>query len=243
MGYRKLSKTDIDDLLRRRRTGQGIRLIARETSIDRKTIRRYLNAAKVCEIGVEREPDDEDVGRVMKRVQARPPRALSEAWKKLLPFKDRIAACVDDAQRLRLRAARVMLAAAGIQVTYWTLRRFAIKARAEKAGAEKVDGDGKADDGRAAAAKAARPADGKSADGRSADSKSADGKSADAKSTDGKSADGRSSDGMKADGRSTDGKPADARSIDVKLADGRSADSRPADGKSADKMTPRPQHA
>lgn len=142
MGYRKLATNDIDDLLRRWRAQDGIRKIARETGIDRKTIRRYLAAAKTCEVGVERELNDDDVGRVIKRVQARPPRAPSEAWKKLLPFKDRIAACVDDDQRLRLRTARSLLAAEGIHVTYWTLRRFALKARAEKLATRRLDLDG-----------------------------------------------------------------------------------------------------
>jgi hypothetical protein len=142
MGYRKLATNDIDDLLRRWQAREGVRQIARETGIDRKTIRRYIAAAKTCEIGAEREPSDEDVGRVIKRVQARPPRSPSEAWKKLLPFKDRIASCVDDDQRLRLRAARIMLAAEGIHVTYWTLRRFALRARADKLATGKPNGDG-----------------------------------------------------------------------------------------------------
>ncbi len=132
MGYRKLATTDIEDLLRRWLAQQGVRQIARETGIDRKTIRRYIAAAKGCAIGGDGELSREDVTRVIKRVQARPARSPSEAWSKLLPYKDRIADCVDDDQRLRLRAARAMLAAEGIHVTYWTLRRFALRARLEK---------------------------------------------------------------------------------------------------------------
>ncbi|HZF53952.1 MAG TPA: hypothetical protein VE093_35150 [Polyangiaceae bacterium] len=102
-----------------------------------------MAAAKGCGISVDRELSREDVDRVIKRVQARPARSPSEAWTKLLPFKDRIAECVDEDQRLRLRAARVMLAVEGIEVTYWTLRRFALRARMEKlAQVAKLDGGG-----------------------------------------------------------------------------------------------------
>lgn len=143
MGYRKLATSDIENLLRRWLSREGVRQIARETGIDRKTIRRYMAAAKSCGISVDRELSREDVDRVIKRVQARPARSPSEAWTKLLPFKDRIAECVDEAQRLRLRAARVMLAVEGIEVTYWTLRRFALRARMEKlAQVAKLDGGG-----------------------------------------------------------------------------------------------------
>ena len=157
MGYRKLATTDITDLLRRWQARQGVRQIARETRIDRKTIRRYLAAAKSCGIGVEHDLNPEHVVHVMRHVQARPARSPSEAWKKLLPYKDKIAACVDDDQRLRLRAARSMLASEGIQVTYWTLRRFALRARAEKLAkleSSGMGGDGKSGDGKITEAQA-----------------------------------------------------------------------------------------
>lgn len=155
MGYRKLATNDINDLLHRWLSQHGIRKIARETGIDRKTIRRYLAAAKTCDLGGGRDPNDDDVGRVIKRVQARPPRAPSEAWKRLMPFKEKIADCVDDDQRLRLQKARRMLADAGIHVTYWTLRRFALKARDEKSQMKRPDGNGPGGDGNGGATSSA----------------------------------------------------------------------------------------
>jgi hypothetical protein len=169
MGYRKLATSDITDLLRRWQARQGVRQIARETGIDRKTIRRYTTAARGCGLGVDQDLSQEDVSRVMRHVQARPARSPSEAWRKLLPYKDRIAACVDDDQRLRLRSARSMLASEGIQVTYWTLRRFALRARAEKVAqtAPRLDGDGRNGDG--------KNGDGRNGDGRSSDGRPGDG--------------------------------------------------------------------
>jgi hypothetical protein len=133
MGYRKLSTSDIHDLIRRWRAREGVRQIARETGIDRKTVRRYIAAAKGFSIERDRETTEEEIARITARVQTRPARSPSEAWQQLMPFKEKIASCVDEQQRLRLRAARAMLASEGIEVTYWTLRRFAIRARLDQA--------------------------------------------------------------------------------------------------------------
>ena len=134
MGYRKLSTADIQELMRRWRAQEGVRQIARETGIDRKTVRRYIAAAKSFSIERDRaqDPSAEEIAQITQKVQARPARAPSEAWKQLMPYKDKIAACIDDQQRVRLRSIRALLAREGVNVTYWTLRRFAIRARMEQ---------------------------------------------------------------------------------------------------------------
>jgi transposase len=45
MSFRELSMIEVKEVLRRREAGQGLREIARETGIDRKTVRRYVRAA------------------------------------------------------------------------------------------------------------------------------------------------------------------------------------------------------
>ena len=45
MSYRELSMIEVKEVLRRREAGQALREIARETGLDRKTVRRYVEAA------------------------------------------------------------------------------------------------------------------------------------------------------------------------------------------------------
>ena len=63
---------EVKEVLRRWEAGQSLRRIAKETGLDRKTVRRYVAALK--------EADGEDSARVQQMVQAvqvRPPRQAS----------------------------------------------------------------------------------------------------------------------------------------------------------------------
>lgn len=46
MGYRELHVIEVKEVLRLSKAGHGVRAVARRTGIDRKTVRRYLEAAK-----------------------------------------------------------------------------------------------------------------------------------------------------------------------------------------------------
>ena len=46
MTYRELTMMEVKEVLRRLAAGQGLRDIARQTGVDRKTVRRYADAAK-----------------------------------------------------------------------------------------------------------------------------------------------------------------------------------------------------
>src|SRR5579884_2626071 len=46
MSFRELTMTDVKEVLRRWTAGQSVRQMARESGVDRKTVRRYIEAAK-----------------------------------------------------------------------------------------------------------------------------------------------------------------------------------------------------
>ena len=46
MGYREVSVVEIREVLRRWLGGEGLRAIDRNTGVDRKTVRRYVEAAQ-----------------------------------------------------------------------------------------------------------------------------------------------------------------------------------------------------
>jgi transposase len=125
MAYRELTMIDVREVLRRWQLQQGIKEIARATGINRKTIRRYLTAAKALGVTATTELSDGVVHDVAQYVQARALTIPSEAWRGLEPHRDRIARWLDD--RLRLSRVHALLARDGIEVTYATLRRFAIR--------------------------------------------------------------------------------------------------------------------
>ena len=126
MSFRELTMTDVKEVLRRWTAGQSVRQIARESGVDRKTVRRYIEAAK----GVEQEPatplDDGAVEEVAQRVQSRPlppPSSVRTTIEKLRP---RIEAWLCKEPRpLRLARIHELLMREGYTFSYTALRRYA----------------------------------------------------------------------------------------------------------------------
>jgi hypothetical protein len=82
--------TDIREVLRRWSAGQAVRAIARETAVDRKTVDRYVAAARVRGFGRGSEVSDTLVAEVNHAVQDRPLPPASEQWKALETQRIRI---------------------------------------------------------------------------------------------------------------------------------------------------------
>jgi predicted transcriptional regulator len=59
MAYRELTMIDVREVLRRWQAGQGLRRIARESGLDRKTVRRYQEAAEQSGVESSSELTDE----------------------------------------------------------------------------------------------------------------------------------------------------------------------------------------
>jgi transposase len=116
---------DIREVLRRSQAGQSARQIARETGTDRKTVARYVEAAKGCALDAQTELTDALVGEVAQRVQSRPLPTPTGQRKLLELHRARIEAWLGAARPLRLVRVHELLGREDIHVSYTTLRRFA----------------------------------------------------------------------------------------------------------------------
>lgn len=123
MSYRELTMIEVKEVLRRREAGQGLREIARETGLDRKTVRRYVQAAADGGSG------EASVQHVVHEVQARALPEPSEPRKLLSEHREKISQWLQPTKRgaraLRLSKVHVLLHRQGVQVTYATLCRWA----------------------------------------------------------------------------------------------------------------------
>jgi transposase len=122
--YRELSMIEVNEVLRRREAGQALREIARETGLDRKTVRRYAQAAQ----GAEAEDAEATVAAVIGEVQGRAAPSPSEPRQRLQEHRERIASWLqpkDGSRALRLTKVHVLLTRQGVNVTYATLCRWA----------------------------------------------------------------------------------------------------------------------
>lgn len=127
MSYRVLTMLDVKEILRRLRDRQAVRRIAKETGHDRKTVRRYVDAAKSLGVDSDEDLTDERVGEVAARVQTRPAPARSADWTELREHKEKISEWLEGERPLRLRKVHKLLGRRGVSASYWILRRFVIE--------------------------------------------------------------------------------------------------------------------
>lgn len=125
MTYRELTMIEVKEVLRRRQAGHSLRDIARETGLDRKTVRRYFAAADGLAVSVEETVDEVVVHGVAQTVQTRPVAEPSPARVALEPHRERIAAWLMGKPALRLSKVHTLLQREGVDVKYATLRRWA----------------------------------------------------------------------------------------------------------------------
>ena len=128
MAYCEVTMLQVKEILRLCLEGLSKRAIARRVGVDRKTVRRYLKRAQA--LGLDRRKgfaglDDGLVLRVVAETQERPGRARGKDWSKCQEQKPFIEAKLKD--RVRLTKIRKLLRRRGVQVSYGTLRRFAIE--------------------------------------------------------------------------------------------------------------------
>jgi transposase len=124
LGFRVLTMMEVREVLRRLGAGQALREVARATMLDRKTVRRYAEAAAASGFDATATvPSEALVAEVARRVQERPVPPLSDERMTLARERARIAAWLEDG--LRLTKVHVLLEREGITASYATLRRFA----------------------------------------------------------------------------------------------------------------------
>ena len=127
MSFRELSMIEVREVVRRWKAHQGLREIARETALDRKTVRRYVESLEALGVDRDVELDDALVHQVASRVQTRAVPEPSTERLLLMEHRERIASWLAQKQPLRLTKIRTLLVRDhGLDVSYATLRRFAI---------------------------------------------------------------------------------------------------------------------
>jgi len=128
MAYREWGMVELREILRRWVAGEGLRAIARDTGVDRKTVAEYVQVA--ITLGLRRggaPPTDEQLAAILAtRRPGRPPtaEAPSPEIAALAPYRDRIQRWLTD-DALRLTKIHRRLRTEGVQVSYSTLYRFA----------------------------------------------------------------------------------------------------------------------
>ncbi|GLP83012.1 hypothetical protein TUM20984_44320 [Mycobacterium antarcticum] len=136
MAFREVSVNEIREVLRvwlgvAGLPAPGYRRIAAHCGVDRKTVRRYVEAAQAA--GLRRDDDvsavdDGLIGMVAEAVRPVRPDGHGSAWEQLLGFEEQITAWVagEGEQRpLTVTKIHTLLARQGCLVPYRTLNRFA----------------------------------------------------------------------------------------------------------------------
>ncbi|WP_256843021.1 IS21 family transposase [Ornithinimicrobium cryptoxanthini] len=132
MGFREVSVIEVREVLRGWLGGAGLRTVAARAGVDRKTVRRYVQAAQ--EAGLARSADvatvdDELIGAVLEAVRPARPGGHGASWELLAAREEAITAWVKgdgkDAKALSIVKIEELLARQGVVVPYRTLHRFA----------------------------------------------------------------------------------------------------------------------
>src|SRR5215471_3187468 len=125
MAFREVAVTEIRELLRGWLAGVGLGKVAAQAGVDRKTARRYVEAAVAAGLardGGAGQLTDELVGQVAEAVRPVRPGGHGQPWEQLEACRDQVQAWVK--QGLTVVKIGVLLERQGIVVPYRTLHRF-----------------------------------------------------------------------------------------------------------------------
>src|SRR3954469_1102918 len=130
MGFREVSVVEVREVLRAWLEGAGLRKVAERAGVDRKTARRYVEAAQALglsrEAGVPvEEVTDELIGLVVEAVRPARPGGHGAAWESLLRHEEQIRVWVrggehDGVKHDPLSVVKIeeLLARQGVRVPY-----------------------------------------------------------------------------------------------------------------------------
>jgi transposase len=129
VSFREVPVHEVREVLRLWVSGKGYRAIGRMARLDRKTVRRYVEAGTDAGLRVEDGPGqltDELIGAVCQAVRPARPEGHGAAWEALEPHEQLIKDWLDpNKQDLRLTKVHTLLTRRGVAVPYRTLHRFA----------------------------------------------------------------------------------------------------------------------
>jgi transposase len=126
MTYREVTMIETKEILRLWLAGTPKKTIARQLSVDPKTVRRYVRAAEG--VGLAAAPgvvlSDDDVGKVLLVLRTPAAREHGKSWERCATWRAFIEEHLK--RRIRLTKVRKLLLRNGIDVPYATLHRYAI---------------------------------------------------------------------------------------------------------------------
>jgi len=127
--FREVDVVEVREVLRGWLDGVGLRTVAARAGVDRKTARRYVQAAQ--EAGLTRDCglqalDDELIGVVVGAVRPARPNGHGDSWGVLLAHQEQISAWVGR-DKLSIVKVEQLLTRRGVNVPYRTLHRFAVQ--------------------------------------------------------------------------------------------------------------------
>lgn len=128
MAFREVSVIEIREVLRLWLRGEGLRSIARLTLVDRKTVRRYVEAAVAAGLfqgGGEGQLTDGLLGAVVEAVRPDRPRGRGQAWERCDAERDRIKGWLEG--DLTVVKIHDLLGRRGVVVPHRTLHRFCVE--------------------------------------------------------------------------------------------------------------------
>lgn len=128
VAYREVHVVEVREILRQWMLGRQLRAIARSMGMDRKTVRRYVEAAE--EVGVVRGDgegalDDRVIGQVVELVRARGPGVHGATWRTCEEQRKQLESWVKEGLRLT-KVQTLLERRSGVRVPYRTLHRFAV---------------------------------------------------------------------------------------------------------------------
>lgn len=126
MSFRVLPMIEVSDLLRHWQAKHSIHRCARDTSANRKTVRRYYATASFLQLPRDQPLTDEQIHAVVSRLTPKPAPLLSEDTQRLVEVADKIRDWLAQSPPLRLQKIQILLQRLGVDVPYYTLRRFCI---------------------------------------------------------------------------------------------------------------------
>jgi hypothetical protein len=129
MSFREVPVHEIREVLRLWLRGEGVRSVERLSSVDRKTVRRYVEAALACGLlrdGGEEQLSDELIGQVCERVRPHRADGHGPAWATLQANHDQLKTWLKD-DALTVVKAHDLLTRRGVVVPERTLHRYALE--------------------------------------------------------------------------------------------------------------------